>query len=234
MSKNVSRVVGRHFLQIPGPTPLPDRILRAMDRPALDFMGAEFRAIAEECYAGLRQVFKTDGAIIAYASNGHGAWEAAIVNVFSPGDKVLVPETGYFSLNWAKHAQELGLEVETLPGDWRAGVDPAAVETRLREDKAHTIKAVMQVHNETVTGVANRIPEIRKELAKLNPADRKLVLAQRFCPISEGSPLGSMGAPVKVMIDGQPALHSGCTAMCMWGGVITISAPGNKGTVSVS
>ena len=162
---------GRQFFQNPGPTNIPDRILRAMDRPALDFMGGEFRAIAEECYAGLRQIFKTDQTIIVYAGNGHGAWEAAIVNVFSPGDKVLVPETGYFSLNWGKHAQELGLEVETLPADWRTGVDPAAVEARLREDKAHTIKAVMQVHNETATGVANRIPEIRKAIdAAKHPA----------------------------------------------------------------
>jgi alanine-glyoxylate transaminase/serine-glyoxylate transaminase/serine-pyruvate transaminase len=164
-------VRGRQFFQNPGPTNIPDRILRAMDRPALDFMGAEFRAIAEECYAGLRHVFQTDQAIIAYASNGHGAWEAAIVNVFSPGDRVLVPETGYFSLNWGKLAQELGLEVETLPGDWRAGVDPEAVEARLREDKAHTIKAVMQVHNETATGVTNRIAEIRRAIdAARHPA----------------------------------------------------------------
>jgi alanine-glyoxylate transaminase/serine-glyoxylate transaminase/serine-pyruvate transaminase len=164
-------VRGRQFFQNPGPTNIPDRILRAMDRPALDFMGAEFRAIAEECYAGLRHVFKTDQAIIAYASNGHGAWEAAIVNVFSPGDRVLVPETGYFSLNWGNLAQELGLEVETLPGDWRAGVDPEAVEARLREDKAHTIKAVMQVHNETATGVTNRIAEIRRAIdAARHPA----------------------------------------------------------------
>jgi alanine-glyoxylate transaminase / serine-glyoxylate transaminase / serine-pyruvate transaminase len=162
---------GRQFFQNPGPTNIPDRILRAMDRPALDFMGSEFRAIAEECYAGLRKVFKTDGAIIAYAGNGHGAWEAAIVNVFSPGDKVLVPETGYFSLNWGKHAAELGLDVETLPSDWRKGVDPAAVEARLRDDKAHTIKAVMQVHNETATGVANRIAEIRRAIdAAKHPA----------------------------------------------------------------
>jgi alanine-glyoxylate transaminase / serine-glyoxylate transaminase / serine-pyruvate transaminase len=162
---------GRQFFQNPGPTNIPDRVLRAMDRPALDFMGAEFRAIAEECYEGLRKVFKTDGAIIAYAGNGHGAWEAAIVNVFSPGDKVLVPETGYFSLNWGRHAQELGLEVESLPADWRTGVDPEAVEARLRADKAHTIKAVMQVHNETATGVANRIPEIRKAIdAAKHPA----------------------------------------------------------------
>jgi alanine-glyoxylate transaminase / serine-glyoxylate transaminase / serine-pyruvate transaminase len=155
---------GRQFFQNPGPTNIPDRILRAMDRPALDFMSAEFRTIAEECYEGLRHVFRTEQAIIAYAANGHGAWEAALVNVFSPGDKVLVLESGWFSENWAKLATELGLVVETLPGDWRAGVDPAAVETRLRDDKGHTLKAVLLVHNETSTGVANRCAEIRRAI----------------------------------------------------------------------
>lgn len=155
---------GRQFFQNPGPTNIPDRILRAMDRPALDFMGGEFRAIAEECYEGLRRVFQTEQAIIVYAANGHGAWEAAMVNVFSPGDKLLVLESGWFSENWGKLAEELGLVVETLPGDWRAGVDPAAVETRLREDKGQTIKAVLLVHNETSTGVANRCAEIRRAI----------------------------------------------------------------------
>jgi alanine-glyoxylate transaminase/serine-glyoxylate transaminase/serine-pyruvate transaminase len=155
---------GRQFFQNPGPTNIPDRILRAMDRAALDFMGGEFRAIAEECYEGLRRVFKTDQAMIVYAANGHGAWEAAMVNVFSPGDKVLILESGWFSLNWGKLAEELGLVVETLPGDWRVGVDPAAVETRLREDKRQTIKAVMLVHNDTSTGVANRCAEIRRAI----------------------------------------------------------------------
>jgi len=155
---------GRQFFQNPGPTNIPDRILRAMDRPAIDFMGADFKAIAEECVAGLRQVFRTQQAIMVYAASGHGAWEAALVNVFSPGDKVLVLESGYFSMNWAKLAGELGIEAETLPSDWRAGIDPAAVEARLREDKKHEIKAVLLVHNETSTGVANRCAEIRRAI----------------------------------------------------------------------
>src|SRR5271163_4171200 len=147
---------GYHFFINPGPTNIPDRVLRAMDRGAIDFNGAQFRAIAEECFAGLKRVFKTDQTILGYASSGHGAWEAALVNLFSPGDKLLVLETGYFSLNWGKLAEELGFVAETLPADWRAGVDPAAVEARLREDRAHEIKAVLLVHNETSTGVANR------------------------------------------------------------------------------
>src|SRR5260221_2351525 len=147
---------GRQFFQNAGPTNIPDRVLRAMDRPALDFMGSEFRAIAEECWAGLRRVMKTEHAVIVYAASGHGAWEAALVNLFSPGDRVLVCESGYFSASWGGLAQAMGIEVDTVPGDWRAGVDPAAVEARLREDRQHAIKAVLLVHNETSTGVANR------------------------------------------------------------------------------
>ncbi|HZS85127.1 MAG TPA: aminotransferase class V-fold PLP-dependent enzyme [Stellaceae bacterium] len=155
---------GRQFFQNPGPTNIPDRVLRAMDRPALDFMGAEFRAIAAECYEGLRALLKTEAAILVYAASGHGAWEAAIVNLFSPGDKVLVLESGYFSLNWGRLAEEYGVVVETLASDWRAGIDPAAVEARLKEDKARTLKAVLLVHNETSTGVANRCAEIRRAI----------------------------------------------------------------------
>jgi len=152
---------GRQFFQNPGPTNIPERIMRAMDRPAIDFMGAEFKAIAAECTEGLRQVFRTRQAVLVYSATGHGAWEAALVNVFSPGDKVLVLESGYFSLNWAKLAEELDIIAETLPGDWRAGVDPAAVEQRLREDRAHELKAVLLVHNETSTGVAHPVPALR-------------------------------------------------------------------------
>lgn len=155
---------GRQFFQNPGPTNIPERIMRAMDRPAIDFMGAEFKAIAAECTLGLREVFRTKQAVLVYASTGHGAWEAALVNVFSPSDKVLVLETGYFSVNWSALARDLGLDPETLPGDWRAGVDPAAVEQRLKEDSAHEIKAVLLVHNETSTGVANRCAEIRRAI----------------------------------------------------------------------
>lgn len=155
---------GRQFFQNPGPTNIPDRVLRAMDRPAMDFMGTDFRVIAGECAEGLRRVFKTENPILIYAASGHGAWEAALVNLFSPGDKVLVLESGYFSLNWGKIAGALGIVVETLPGDWRLGVDPAAVEARLKEDRAHEIKAVLLVHNETSTGVANRCADIRRAI----------------------------------------------------------------------
>jgi alanine-glyoxylate transaminase/serine-glyoxylate transaminase/serine-pyruvate transaminase len=155
---------GRQFFQNPGPTNIPDRVLRAMDRPAMDFMSEDFRAIAGECAEGLRRVFKTENPILIYAASGHGAWEAALVNLFSPGDKVLVLESGYFSLNWGRIAGALGLVVETLPGDWRAGADPAAVEARLKEDRAHEIKAVLLVHNETSTGVANRCAEVRRAI----------------------------------------------------------------------
>ena len=110
---------GYHFFQNPGPTNIPDRILRAMDRGTIDFTGAQFKAIAEECFAGLKRVFKTEQTILGYAASGHGAWEAALVNLFSPGDKVLVVETGYFSLNWGMRCEAFGLEVETLANDWR-------------------------------------------------------------------------------------------------------------------
>jgi alanine-glyoxylate transaminase/serine-glyoxylate transaminase/serine-pyruvate transaminase len=155
---------GRQLFQNPGPTNIPDRVLRAMDRPTVDFMGKEFGPVAAECFAGLRAVFKTEQAVVAYAANGHGAWEAAMVNVLSPGDRVLLLETGHFSRGWAAMAEGLGVVVETLAGDWRQGVDPAAVEARLAADKAHALKAVLLVHNETSTGVANRCAEIRRAI----------------------------------------------------------------------
>ena len=137
---------GYHFFINPGPTNIPDRVLRAMDRGAIDFNGAQFRAIAEECVAGLKRVFKTDQTVLSYAASGHGAWEAALVNLFSPGDKVLVVESGYFSLNWGMRGEAFGLEVETLANDWRTAADPARLESRLREDREHAIKAVLVVH----------------------------------------------------------------------------------------
>ena len=155
---------GRQFFQNPGPTNIPDRVLRAIDRPAIDFMTPEFRTLAGDCAAGLRRIFKTENPILVFASSGHGAWEAALVNLFSPGDKVLVLESGYFSLNWGRIGEVLGLKVETVPGDWRQGVDPGAVEARLREDRAGEIKAVLLVHNETSTGVANRCAEVRRAI----------------------------------------------------------------------
>jgi alanine-glyoxylate transaminase / serine-glyoxylate transaminase / serine-pyruvate transaminase len=155
---------GWHFFMNPGPTNIPDRILRAMDRATMDFTGAEFRAIADECFAGLQRVFKTTQPILGYAATGHGAWEAALVNLFSPGDKVLIVESGYFSLNWGLRAEAFGLEVETLPNDWRRAADPAKLEARLREDKGHEIKAVLAVHNETSTGVAHPVAAMRKAI----------------------------------------------------------------------
>jgi alanine-glyoxylate transaminase/serine-glyoxylate transaminase/serine-pyruvate transaminase len=155
---------GFHFFMNPGPTNIPDRILRAMDRATMDFTGAAFKAISDECFAGLQRVFKTEQPILGYAATGHGAWEAALVNLFSPGDKVLVTESGYFSMNWGLRAEAFGLQVETLGNDWRRPFDPAKLETRLREDKAHDIKAVLAVHNETSTGVVNPIAAMRKTI----------------------------------------------------------------------
>jgi alanine-glyoxylate transaminase / serine-glyoxylate transaminase / serine-pyruvate transaminase len=155
---------GYHFFINPGPTNIPDRVLRAMDRGAIDFNGAQFRAITEECFAGLKRVFKTDQTILAYAASGHGAWEAALVNLFSPGDRILVIESGFFSLNWGMRGEAFGLEVETLPNDWRTAADPEKLENRLREDREHAIKAVLVVHNETSTGVVNDVAALRRAI----------------------------------------------------------------------
>jgi alanine-glyoxylate transaminase/serine-glyoxylate transaminase/serine-pyruvate transaminase len=155
---------GRQFFQNPGPTNIPDRILRAMDRASVDFMGKEFAGVAEFCFDGLKRLFKTGQTMFVYASNGHGAWEAAVVNLFSAGDKVLVLETGRFSTSWGEMAVAYGLEVETLPFDWRAGVDPAKVEERLKADTARDIRGILLVHNETATGVAHPVAAVRKAI----------------------------------------------------------------------
>ena len=152
---------GRQFLHTPGPIMMPDRILRAMDRPALDHRGAEFRNLADACFDGLKRVFQTENPVLIYPSAGHGAWEAALVNTCSPGDVVLMCETGAFSDSWKEMAEAFGITVEYLPGDWRHGADPDAVEAHLAEDKARRIKAVAVVHNETSTGVLSRAAEIR-------------------------------------------------------------------------
>jgi len=155
---------GRQFLAIPGPTNIPDRILNAMHRPAVDFKSTRFQPVEAEIFEGLKRVFKTESTVYAYPSAGRGAWEAAMVNTLSPGDRVLIGETGAFSMFWREIAVELGLQVEDLPGDWRHGVDPAAVEARLTEDTAREIKAVCVVHNETSTGVASRCGEIGRAI----------------------------------------------------------------------
>ncbi len=152
---------GRHFLQIPGPTNVPEPVLRAMAAPTIDHRGPAFARLARELLDGLKPVFKTSGDVVMFPSSGTGAWEAAIVNTLAPGDRVLMFETGHFAVLWQQMAVKLGLDVEVVPGDWRSGADPAAVEQRLSEDTGHRIKAVMVVHNETSTGVVSRIGEIR-------------------------------------------------------------------------
>ena len=155
---------GRHFLQIPGPTNVPERVLRAMAKPTIDHRGPEFKALAETCFAGCRRVFKTKNPVIIFASSGTGAWEAGLVNTLSPGDKVLMFETGHFAALWKNMALRLGLEVDFVSGDWRHGVDPDVVEAKLAEDRGHSIKSVNVVHNETSTGCLSRIAEIRKAI----------------------------------------------------------------------
>ncbi len=155
---------GRHFLQIPGPTNVPDRVLRAMDMPTIDHRGPEFADLTFEVLAGLKKVFKTESEVVIYPASGTGAWEAALANTLSPGDKVLMFETGHFATLWRGIASDLGLEVEFVPGDWRHGADPAEVEARLSADKNHAIESVMVVHNETSTGCASRIGEIREAI----------------------------------------------------------------------
>ena len=153
---------GRHFLQIPGPTNCPDRILRAMDRPIIDHRGPEFAELGFEVLEGIRPIFKTSGPVIMYPGSGTGAWEAAIVNTLSPGDRVVMFDVGHFAYLWRRMAQSLGLQVDCVPGDWRRGADLQQLEARLTTDTTHQIKAVMVVHNETSTGATSRIAGVRK------------------------------------------------------------------------
>jgi alanine-glyoxylate transaminase/serine-glyoxylate transaminase/serine-pyruvate transaminase len=164
----MTRAAGRHFLQIPGPTNVPDRVLRAIDFPTMDHRSPDFGRLGREVLEGMKRVFKTQGHVVIYPASGTGAWEAALVNTLSPGDKVLMYETGHFATLWQKMARRLGLEPEFIAGDWRSGADPQAIEARLKEDakrdKAQQIKAVCVVHNETATGVVSRIADIRKAI----------------------------------------------------------------------
>ncbi|MBZ5530845.1 MAG: aminotransferase class V-fold PLP-dependent enzyme [Acidobacteriia bacterium] len=157
---------GRHFLQIPGPTNVPDRVLRAMDRPVIDHRGPEFAVLGCEVLDALRPVFGTKGPVVIYPASGSGAWEAAIVNTLSPGDHVLMFETGHFSNLWRDVAQRHSIQVDYVPGNWRRGASPQDAEQRLSEDKGHAIKAVMVVHNETSTGATSQIAEIRRAMDK--------------------------------------------------------------------
>ncbi len=155
---------GRHFLQIPGPTNVPDRILRAMDRPTIDHRGPAFAELGQKVLSGLRQVFKTEGQVVIFPASGTGAWEAALVNCLSPGERVLMVETGHFASLWREMADRLGLQAEFIETDWRHGADPAAIEDRLRADLGGEIKAVCVVHNETSTGCTSPIAKVREAI----------------------------------------------------------------------
>jgi alanine-glyoxylate transaminase/serine-glyoxylate transaminase/serine-pyruvate transaminase len=155
---------GRHFLQIPGPTNVPDRVLRAIDQPTIDHRSPEFAQLGAEVLEGLKAVFRTRHPVIVYPASGTGAWEAALVNTLSPGDRVLMSETGHFATLWRRLAGRLGLEVDYLPGDWRRGADAQAIEARLSGDRSHAIRAVCVVHNETSTGAVTQVPAVRAAL----------------------------------------------------------------------
>ena len=158
---------GHHFLQIPGPTNVPGRILRAMAQPTIDHRGPEFAALGREVLEGVRAVFKTSGPVVIFPSSGTGAWEAALINTLSPGDKVLAFEIGEFSRLWSEMARKLGLDVDVVPTDWTRGVDPEIAEAKLSEDKGRQIRAVMVVHNETSTGSTSQIASIRRAIDRV-------------------------------------------------------------------
>ena len=164
MPPNSPRIAGRHFLQIPGPTPIPDRVLRAIDRPVIDHRGPEFQQLAKRALEGIKTIFKCSGPVIIYTATGTGAWEAALVNTLSPGDKVLMCNTGQFATLWKLMATKLGLQPECIETDWRIGADPKQIEAHLRADKAHAIKAVCVLHNETSTGCLSPIAQIRQAI----------------------------------------------------------------------
>jgi alanine-glyoxylate transaminase / serine-glyoxylate transaminase / serine-pyruvate transaminase len=161
---NSSRTPGRHFLQIPGPTPVPERILRAMHKPTIDHRGPEFQDLARRVLDKIKRVFRTTNHVVIYPASGTGAWEAALTNALSAGDRVLMTETGHFSILWRSMAERLAIDVDFIPSDWRSGADPNAIENRLRADNAARIKAVCVVHNETSTGCVSPIADIRRAI----------------------------------------------------------------------
>lgn len=164
MLKLTHKASGRHFLQIPGPTNVPERVLRAIDNPTIDHRGPEFQVIGKKLLADIQKIFQTEGPVVIYGASGTGAWEAALVNTLSAGDKILMYETGHFATLWKKMAQRLGLDAEFIPGDWRQGVDAQRIAQRLTQDRQHQIKAVCVVHNETSTGVTSDIAAVRRAI----------------------------------------------------------------------
>jgi alanine-glyoxylate transaminase/serine-glyoxylate transaminase/serine-pyruvate transaminase len=187
---------GRHFLQIPGPTNVPDRVLRAIDQPTIDHRGPEFARLTLEILDGLKDIFQTTHPVIIYPASGTGAWEAALVNTLSPGDRVLMFETGHFATLWRAMAEKLGLVVDYVPGDWRSGVDPAMVEAKLSEDRARNYKAVAVVHNETSTGVTSRIAAIRQAIDRVgHPALFMVDTISRWPPSTTGTTNGVSTSP---------------------------------------
>jgi alanine-glyoxylate transaminase/serine-glyoxylate transaminase/serine-pyruvate transaminase len=190
---------GRNFLQTPGPTPVPERVLQAMHRQAIDFSGPEFIDLARSCFQDLQPIFKTSGPVFLYTASGHGAWEAALANSLTPGQRVLVPETGNFSASWSQMAEALGIEVESLAGDWRHGIDPAAVGARLAEDRSHEIKAVLAVHTDTATGITS-------DVAALKPA------------------MDAAGHPALLMVDVVASLATVDFRMDDWGVDVAVAA----------
>ena len=187
---------GRHFLQIPGPTNVPDRVLRAMAAPTIDHRGPEFAALGLEVLEAVKPVFGTTQPVVFYPASGTGAWEAALTNTLSPGDKVLAFETGHFATLWREMATRLGLQVEFVPGDWRHGADPQAAQERLAADTGHEIKAVMVVHNETSTGVTSRVAEVRQAIdAAGHPAMLLVDPSPRWAASSTGTTSGASTSP---------------------------------------
>ena len=164
LSSNEPRIAGRHFLQIPGPSPVPDRILKAMAMPVVDHRGPEFQKLGRRALSGIKTIFKTDQPVIIYPASGTGAWEAALANTMSPGDKVLMYETGHFAFLWSKLAEKLGLQPLVIESNWRGGVDANQIEERLRADTSREIKAVCVVHNETATGATSDIAAVRRAI----------------------------------------------------------------------
>ena len=165
---NTSFKPGRHFLQIPGPSNVPDSVLRAMAQPVIDHRGPDFPALTFNILEQIKPVFNTESPIFIYPASGTGGWECALLNTLSPGDKVLAFETGHFATLWKEVADKLGLEVQWVAGDWRHGVDPAKVEEALKADSSHSIKAVLAVHTETSTGVTSRIDKVRQAIDAAN------------------------------------------------------------------